>query len=97
MRSSGGVNDSNTGGSALGGAIFDIVHILAYLVNRMSRAQFYLGFGHSVWSDSLLYFLLVQSIEFGGFMVKLQLIYLLKLLYCLLADLLLQLVALFQC
>ena len=51
---SGGLR-SITGGSALGGAIFDIVHILAYLVNVMSNPQLYLGFGHSVWSDSLLY------------------------------------------
>ena len=41
-----GVKRSTTGGSALGGAVFEVVQILAHLVNRMSTSQYYLGCGH---------------------------------------------------
>ena len=55
-----------TTGLALDGAVFDITHILAYLVHNMSRSQLYLGFGHFGWLPSFFgqYF-------FGGLMVKL--------------------------
>ena len=42
-----------TTGSALGGAVFDIAQILAYLVHNMSRSQLYLGFGHFGWLPSI--------------------------------------------
>ena len=44
----------STTGSALGGAVFDIAQILAYLVHNMSRSHLYLGFGHFGWLPSFL-------------------------------------------
>ena len=55
-----------TTGSALDGAVFDIVQILAYLVQNISRSQFYLGFGHFGWLPSF-----IGQWHFGGLMVKL--------------------------
>ena len=34
--------------SPLGGAVFDFLQILAYLLQNMSRSQLYLGFDHYV-------------------------------------------------
>ena len=69
-RSSGGVTTHHKGVSS---GWSNIWHCSYIGLPGMSNSQFYLGFGHSVWFSSL--FLFVRSIEFGGFMVKLQLIY----------------------
>ena len=79
-----------TTGSALDGAVFDIAQILAYLVHNMSRSQIYFGFGHFGWLPSFsgnnilagLWLNCISSVEITLF---------------LLADILLQHWALFQC
>ena len=78
-----------TTGSALDGAVFDITQILAYLVHNMSRSQLYLGFGHFGW---LPFF--VNSILAG---LWLNCISSVEITLFLLADILLQHRALFQC
>ena len=80
-----------TTGSALDGAVFDIAQILAYLVHNMSRSQSYLGFGHFGW---LLSFFLVNKISTG---LWLNCISSVEITLFLLADILLQHRALFQC
>ena len=79
-----------TTGSALDGAVFDIAQILAYLVHSMSRSQLYLGFGHL--ADSLLFS--VNNILAG---LWLNCISSIEIILFLLADILLQHRALFQC
>ena len=76
--------------SALDGAVFDIAQILAYLVHNMSRSQLYLGFGHFGW----LPFFSVNNILAG---LWLNCISSVKITLFLLADILLQHRALFQC
>ena len=79
-----------TTGSALGGAVFDIAQILAYLVHNMSRSQLYLGFGHFGWLPSFL----VNNILAG---LWLNCISSVEITLFLLADISLQHRALFQC
>ena len=79
-----------TTGSALG-AVFDIAQILAYLVHNMSRSQLHLGFGHFGWLPS---FFSVNNILAG---LWLNCISSVEITLFLLADILLQHRALFQC
>ena len=77
--------------SALDGAVFDIAQILAYLVHNMSRSQLYLGFGHFGGLPSFF-----RSITFlAG--LWLNCISSVEITLFLLADILLQHRALFQC
>ena len=78
-----------TTGSALDGAVFDIAQILAYLVHNMSRSQLYLGFGHFGW------LLFSGNNILGG--LWLNCISSVEITLFLLADILLQHRALFQC
>ena len=82
--------EKTTTGSALDGAVFDIAQILAYLVHNMSRSQLYLGFGHFGW----LTFFSVNNILAG---LWLNCISSVEITLFLLADILLQHRALFQC
>ena len=77
-------------GSALDGAVFDIAQILAYLVHNMSRSHLYLGFGHFGWLPSFS----VNNILAG---LWLNCISSVEITLFLLADILLQHRALFQC
>ena len=79
-----------TTGSALDGAILDFTQILGYLVHNMSRSQLYLGFGHFGWLPSFL----VNNILVG---LWLNCISSAEIILFLLADILLQHRALFQC
>ena len=80
-----------TMGSALDGAVLDFTQILAYLVHSMSRSQLYLGFGHFGWLHS---FFSVDDILTG---IWLNCIPSVEITLLLLADILLQHRALFQC
>ena len=71
--------------------MFDIAQIQAYLVHNMSRSQLYLGFG-AILADSLLF--LVNNILAG---LWLNCISSVEITLFLLADILLQHRALFQC
>ena len=79
-----------TMGSALDGAVFDFAQILAYLVHNMSRSQLHLGFGH--FADSLLFS--VNNILAGLWLNCMSSV---EITLFLLADILLQHRALFQC
>ena len=68
MRSSWRWNEPPTGRgevSVLDGAMFDI-QILAHLVNRMNKSQFYLGYDNFAWPFSFHF----MSIEFGRVIAK---------------------------
>ena len=75
--------------STLDGAVLDIAQILVYLVHNISRSQLYLGFGHFGW---LLFS--VNNIWPG---LWLSCISSVEITLFLLADILLQHRALFQC
>ena len=75
---------------ALDGAVFDIAQILAYLVHNMSRSQLYLAL--AILADSILFS--VNNILAG---LWLNCISSVEITLFLLADILLQHRALFQC